>query len=153
MAISLEDLLSVIARGATRAQWEVKDEESRQFQRLFKEDKDGNLEPNAFMIKLMEHEALVPWINLMHQDQFSIKKLKLGFKTSVNIVPVDSENDADDKVMIDCSLKQGLFKKGSELTIEMDLESNEPTEGIESIRDHFANELSDQLKGFNKNES
>ena len=152
MAISLSDLLSVIARGATRAQWEVKQEESLQFQRLFKADADGNLEPNAFMLKLVEHEALVPWINLMHQDQFSIKKLKLAFKTAVNITTVDSDNDAEDKVMIDCSLKQGLLKKGTEMTIEMDLESNEPTEGVEQIRDHFANELSNMLKGINNNE-
>ena len=152
MAISLEDLLSVIARGATRAQWEVKYEESLQFQRLFKEDADGNLEPNAFMLKLMEHEALVPWINLMHQDQFSIKRLKLAFKTAVNIIPVDSDNDAADKVMIDCSLKQGLIRKGTEMTIEMDLESQEPTEGVEQIRDQYANILSNTLKGFKNDE-
>ena len=29
MTISLEELLSTIARGATRAQWEVKEEEER----------------------------------------------------------------------------------------------------------------------------
>ena len=38
------------------------------------------------------------------------------------------------------------------MTIEMDLESNEPTEGVEQIRDHFANELSNMLKGINNNE-
>ena len=48
MAISLEELLSTIARGATRAQWEVKEEERRHFAALFTEDDDGNLTPTAF---------------------------------------------------------------------------------------------------------
>lgn len=147
MAISLEDLISTIARGATRAQWEVKEEERRHFAMLFEEAEDGTLKPTTFTLQLLEHKVLVPWLNTMHQDQFSIRKLKLKFDTSVDIQPVNSEKDTEDKILITCSMKKGLFKRSTELSIEMDLESQSPTEGFEQIRDHFANQLADTLKG------
>ena len=147
MTISLEELLSTIARGATRAQWEVKEEERRHFAALFTEDNDGNLTPTAFTLKLLEHKALVPWLNMMHQDQFSIKRLELDFKTSVNVT-----TNEEGKILIDCTLKKGLLQHGTDMRIKMDLESHPPTEGIEQIRDYFAHTLSDSLKGISQGE-
>ena len=149
MSIRFNELLATLARGATQAQWEVKDEERRHFAALFDEitDDDGSKRyvPSSFALKLAETEALIPWLNMMHQDQFSLKTLEVECETSVKL-GVDEEKH----ITVDCAMKKGLFQNGTEMRIKLTLESQPPTEGIEQIRDHFAHEIAESLKNSDR---
>lgn len=140
MAISLEDLLAQIAKDGVRAKSAVKLENVSFFHALFDKDENGKHIPSDFAIKLLEAEVLLPLINTMDQDQFSLKELDLEFETEASLTTTK-----ENKILVDCTMKKGLLRRNTMLKIKMKLVSEEPTEGIEQIRESFANRLSDQI--------
>ena len=141
MVISLEDLLTQIARDGLRAQSSVKLASAEFFESLFEKTENGSCEPSTFAIKLLEHDVLLPIVNMMHQDQMLMKELDLELETDVSL----STNEKGE-LLVDCTLKKSLLKKNTMLKIKLKLESKESTEGIEQTRAHLADKFSDDLQ-------
>ena len=140
MAIPLKDLLKSIARDAVDAQQSVKLESASFFEALFEKTDEGH-KPREFMLDLLKHDVGLPLMNMIDQDVFPIRKMKLGFETEAAL-----STGEDGKIYVDCTLKDGLQKSNAKLSIEMELEAQDSTEGIEQIRAYLADRLSDDLQ-------
>ena len=140
MAISLEDLLKSVAKSALDAQQSVKLESASFFEALFEKTDEG-YKPREFMLHLLKHDVGLPFMNMIDQDIFPIRKMKLGFETDASL-----STDEKGKVFVDCTLKDGLQKSNAKLSVEMELEAQDSTEGIEQLRAHLADRLADGLQ-------
>ena len=140
MAAPLKDLLKGLLRDAVDAQQSVKLESASFFEALFEKTDEGH-KPREFMLDLLKHDVGLPLMNMIDQDIFPVRKMKLAFET-------DASLSTDDKgqIFVDCTLKDGLQKSNAKLSIEMELEAQDSTEGIEQIRAYLADRLSDDLQ-------
>ena len=140
MAISLKDLLKSIARDAVDAQQSVKLESASFFEALFEKTDEG-YKPRELMLHLLKHNVGLPFMNMIDQDIFPVRKMKLGFETDVSL-----STTKDGEIIVDCTLKDGLQKSNAKLSVEMELEAQDSTEGIEQLRAHLADRLADGLQ-------
>ena len=144
MAISLKKLLKSIARDAVDAQQSVKLESASFFEALFEKTDEGH-KPREFMLNLLKHDVGLPFLNMVDQDIFPVRKMKLGFETDVSL-----STTKDGEIIVDCTLKDGLQKSNAKLSVEMELEAQDSTEGIEQLRAYLADRLSDDLQKAKK---
>ena len=139
MALSLKDLLISIANDAVAAQQSVKVESTAFFEALFEKTDEG-YKPREFVLDFLKHDVALPFVNMTDQDHFPIKKMKLALETEASLTTGE-----DGAVYVDCTLKNGLQKTNSKLSIELELEAKDSTEGIEQVRAYLAERLADQL--------
>ena len=105
MAASLKELLKSVARDAVDAQQSVKLESASFFEALFDKTDEGH-KPKEFMLDLLKHDFGLPYMNMIDQSIFPIRKMKLAFETEASVSTTE-----DGKVMVDCTLKDGLQKE------------------------------------------
>ena len=140
MAITLDKLLSQVATDGVKAQHQTKLESASFFEALFKKTDDGDHKPSSFAIEMMERQVFLPYLNMIPQDVFVMKKLRLKTATEVSLTTTQ-----EGELLVDCSLKQDLQKRNTMLEIEMELEAEESTEGVEQLRAHLADRFNDEL--------
>lgn len=137
--LKLKDLINIIGGIAVEVQHSMGESSEEKFKTLFEDpDGDGTFTPKMNRIQIADGKFVdVPVITRRVLHSIFPKKVKFKLETPLHIA--GDTGSVDD---IEVSLKKGsLFKSSSSLSVEIEIDAEEPAEGMSLLLENLNSKL------------